>query len=116
MLLNIYIKDLAHDLRVEAGISLEDLLFYADDLLTLCDNEKQLEKCIEIIERWSKANGMTLNKKKSAIVVFSPRRKRNIPDLGEKILEVPIVKQYKYLGTILDSRLTLNPQLKHITK
>ena len=115
-LFNIFIEDLSDQLKEEAGISLEDLLFYADDLLTLCDTQEQLAKCIQVIEKWSKDNGMLLNKKKSAIVIFSSRRKRKIPDLGEQLLGIPIIKQYKYLGTILDSKLTLGPQMKHIKK
>ena len=35
-LFNIFIEDLSYELQDKAGISLEDLLFYADDLLTLC--------------------------------------------------------------------------------
>ena len=81
-LFNIFVEDLAETLQKETGIPLDDLLFYADDLLTLSSNQNQLKKCIQIIEEWSNANGMSLNKKKSAIVTFSGRRKRNIPDLG----------------------------------
>ncbi len=74
-LFNIFLEDLSDKLREKVGISLEDLLFYADDVLTLCDSTKQ----IEVIEDWSNRNGMSLNKKKSGIVIFANRKAKKIP-------------------------------------
>ena len=52
----------------------------------LCQTQAQLKKCIEIIEEWSKQNGMELNKKKSGILPFGPRKAGDIPFLRlEKI-------------------------------
>jgi hypothetical protein len=79
---------------------------------------------------------MELNKKKSGIVVFAPRLAKKIPlmkmhkykivkDGKERIIrewipnqnnisEIPIMTEYKYLGTYLDPKLTMRPQLRHI--
>ena len=52
---------------------------YADDILILCETQSQIRKCVQIIEEWSQQNGMELNKNKSGIVVFAPRRAKVIP-------------------------------------
>ena len=44
-------------------MSIDDTLLYADDILLLCQTHGQIERCIQIIEDWSKENGMELNKK-----------------------------------------------------
>jgi hypothetical protein len=154
-LFNIFIEDLATSLANEIGLSIQEVLFYADDILVLCQTPQQVRRCIWIIEKWSEENGMKLNKKKSGIVVFAPRKDRNIPFMkpvmkqtgkkeavvsdkkrdGEKKKRVkriirsvgrefvpaqgefegiPIVSRYKYLGTYLDSTLSMKKQLEFI--
>jgi len=133
-LFNIFIEDLVEKIARELNVSIEDILLYADDLLVLCKSQDQVRNCIKIIEEWSTENGMELNKGKSGIVVFAPRRAKKIPFMkvetqyakngktktrewvstGKVIAEIPIVAKYKYLGTYLDSKLTMNTQLTHI--
>src|SRR5688572_15561259 len=97
----------------------------------------QIKRCIDIIEQWSEQNGMTLNKQKSGIVVFAPRMARDVPlmvlekrkDEKDKdhiiadwipackdIQGVPIVSNYKYLGTLLDTKVTMKAQQKLIKR
>jgi len=141
-LFNIFIEDLSQKLEEKAGISMEDRLYYADDILLLTTSTEQLEKAIETVESWSTSNGMTLNKAKSGIVIFAHRRATKVPKM-EKITEenspgkekkrtkksrwvpkekekeiagVPICDKYKYLGTWLDPKLTCGPQIGHIKK
>jgi len=149
-LFNIYLEDLATKLKEEADIDLDDVLMYADDILTLCTSIEQMKKAILIIEEWSKENGMILNKKKSGIVVFAPRSSTHIPlmrlertmvtkvrkykskglDVEKRIesvhlkwvpavkdvLGIPVCERYKYLGTILTPKLSLDVQLKEIKR
>jgi urease gamma subunit len=135
-LFNIFIEDLVESLARELGMSIEDILLYADDILILCQTQEQITKCIQIVEKWSHLNGMELNKNKSGIVVFAPRRAKKIPlmkletekdidgnEIGkiwvpttEEICGVPIVTKYKYLGTYLDSKLTMELQNKCIKR
>ena len=115
-LFNIFIEDLADELKSKEGISLEDLLFYADDILIICSSPSQLKRCIEIVNNWASENGMKVNKQKSGVVVFTRRIKRKVPDLGSDVLGYPVVSSYKYLGTVLDSKLSLNSVLSHILK
>ena len=133
-LFNIFIEDLSTELQQKAQISLEDLMFYADDLLALCSSQAQLRKAIEIIKNWSKENGMVLNAKKSGIVVFANYLSQKIPFMkpdkqerkqGEPLIWIPSTKEfdgipictkYKYLGTWLDNKLSVQPQIDHIKK
>ena len=138
-LFNIFIEDLSLELKTKANLDLEDLLYYADDLMTLCTSIEQVKKAIKIIEEWSERNGMSLNKKKSGIVVFAKRRANKIPMMkilkevtkskkGKEVIKrkwipaqkeiegVPICEKYKYLGTILTPKLTCGEQIAHIRK
>jgi endonuclease/exonuclease/phosphatase family metal-dependent hydrolase len=135
-LFNIFIEDLVESIATELKISIEDILLYADDILILCQSQEQIIKCIQIIERWSYTNGMELNKNKSGILVFAPRRAKKIPlmklevekDIDGNVIEskwtttvtnicgVPIVTKYKYLGTYIDSKLTMNFQFECIER
>ena len=131
-LFDIFIEDLNDRLKLEADINLLDLLLYADDILVLCSSAAQLAKAINIIEDWCSANGMVLNKQKSAVIVFAPRRKKKIPFMSlikdsltgktewramrKDFNGIPILSSYKYLGTQLESRLSLTPQLAFIRR
>jgi hypothetical protein len=63
---------------------MEDIMMYADDILTLCTSVEQLKSCITLIEDWSKRNGMTLNKQKSGIISFASRKAIKIPMMKTK--------------------------------
>ena len=119
-LFNIFIEDLSHEISKELGISREDILLYADDILVLCTSLDQISRCIDIVDKWAKANGMELNKKKSGIVPFHNKKVQYVPfirytqdkkkedDKPARKLEitrkefkgVPIVEKYKYLGNL----------------
>ena len=129
-LFNIFIKDLSSDLREGGDANIEDLLFYADDILILCTSPNQVEK-------WCTQNGLKLNKDKSGIVVFADRRAQKIPKMELKNLQgntkkekalsdwtvsqksiqgIPLCKSYKYLGTFLTSKLSCGSQIGYIKK
>ena len=132
-LFDIYIEDLSTEI-LKASVNYEDILYYADDILILCTTPRQVEQCIKIIEDWSYANGMILNKNKSGVVVFGARSAKKIPKMQvlrdnnkaqnkiawtpteKHISGIPICSKYKYLGTWLDSKLSCGPQIAHIKK
>ena len=138
-LFNIYIEDLSEELKKHAMVDLQDILMYADDILILCMSTHQITQCIKIIEKWCVENGMSLNKNKSGIVVFAPRRATKVPlmkiektvklnkNKKEKVIRewtpaqtlidgIPICSKYKYLGTYLNCKLTCMPQIEYINK
>ncbi len=118
---NIFIEELSEELKKKTGLSLEDILYYADDLQVICSSIEQIRKIIRIISKWSEENGMQLNKKKLGIVILG-RRKNKLPMMkldkdksGKKgvnihhkwkvansfIEGIPVCEKYKYLDTIL---------------
>ena len=117
-LFNVYCQDLYERIRDEADVNEEDLLGYADDLLVICTSLSQLRRVIQIINCWSEENNLQLNSKKSGIVEFLSRvgNIRKILKVGESFEGIPVVSEYKYLGMWLDSKLTMDPQLKHILR
>jgi len=103
--------------EINSLISLEDIFGYADDILVLCEDVEQLKACIRIIENWSVKNSLIINKKKSAIVEFLPRKsKKTFLKSGDSFLNYPIVDKYKYLGCWLSSKLSLTEHTNHISK
>ena len=66
VLFDIYINDLIIDLD---KITFE-ILAYADDLCVLCQDKNKLLRAIRIIDKWSKENGINVNRKKSGIIVI----------------------------------------------
>ena len=100
LLFNIYIDDLICDLS-EVGYI---VLAYADDLATINRDDLQLLRVVNVTERWSRANMVKINYKKSGIMY-----------LGVCVTEVkvlfnfPVVEKYTYLGV------TINFQLNCIT-
>ena len=117
-LFNIYAEDLYYTLEKEADVNFKDLMGYADDLLVICTSLSQLRKAIKSIQRWSITNNLLLNSKKSGIIEFIPRSRTYPSSLktGSLFEGIPIVDEYKYLGLIIDKKLTCQPQLKHIEK
>ena len=114
-LFDIYLEPLLW--KLHEIIPLEDIFAYADDVLVICDDLEALKKCIQIMESWSDQNNMKINKNKSAILEFQQRRKKKtILKIGDTFMGYPIVNKYKYLGTWLDQKLTLDTQLQHIQK
>ena len=114
-LFDIYTESLL--LEINNLIPLDDIFAYADDILIICENLETLKKCIQIIEDWSNANNLKINKKKSAVLEFIHRKsKKQTLTIDEYFMEYPIVNQYKYLGTWLNQKLTLDTQIQHITK
>jgi len=68
-LFDIYTEDLLCKVE-QAGIDMEDIFAYADDILILCTSLSQLRMVIKLLREWSGENNLYLNEKKSAIVPF----------------------------------------------
>ena len=101
-LFNIYINDLINILE-EAGLN---PIAYADDLAVLCDGEDKLNEAINIIEAWGIENDISVNKKKSGLLVIQ----NNKIDV-ENIRGYPIKNWYKYLGVRIDYNLSPHTHL-----
>jgi hypothetical protein len=95
-----------------------EFITYADDtcILVSADSLEILNSKVEIamhqISQWFAANGMLLNVEKTNILHFQLRQNtENKLDIRLNNIEVPQVKEVRYLGFILDSGLTWSPHI-----
>lgn len=119
ILFTLFIDDIVE--CVTKGITVDGikikLLMYADDVVFLCESAEDLQKSINNLYAYCKRWNMTINLDKSKIMVF-----RNGGKISQKekwywesnIIE--IVNEYKYLGVILTSSLSMTKHLKQRLK
>ena len=107
MLFDLYINDLINELDKNSF----EVLAYADDLCVLCDGRNQLNNVIKIIDKWSKLNGINVNKNKSGIMILKN-------DIKEKdnIDGYPIIREYKYLGILINFKMNIQNHIGMIDK
>lgn len=76
ILFNCFINDLAIKIKaLGMGIDIEDgeklsILLFADDIVLLASNERDLQEMLNCLSNWCNENKMTINVKKSNIVHF----------------------------------------------
>ena len=101
----LYTNDLAHD---------SDKVFiqkYADDTVVvgLCDGEKDTEylKCVNDVNDWCKTNYLKLNVQKTKELIWDFRKsKQDREPVRINDMNVEVVPTYKYLGVIMDNKLS----------
>lgn len=96
---------------------------YADDLVILIQDQQidilggLLTEALLEVERWCLAEGLNVNPQKADLVIFTRKRKLGpLPEiyLAGKVL--PYKGSTKYLGIILDTKLTWNEHIANRTK
>ena len=115
-LFNIMINDLFDTVPPNISYSL-----FADDCAIWCtdsDSEHsipRLQQALDRIDHWSKKNGFIFSPTKSAVVTFTKNnRMREASDLHISGHVVPRLDSFKFLGVVLDSRLTMVKHVEHI--
>ena len=103
-LFNIYVNDLLE--KWNACTDRENVLAYADDTAVVFLSKEQLNKIIRTIEDWCINNKMELNRLKSGIIFLE-----NDNLVGTTFAGFPVVKNYKYLGYLINRELDPLPQL-----
>ena len=75
-----------------------------------------MQEALKCVEDWYREENLRVNPLKTALIVFT--RKREVKFTTPKLFdgELQVEKHVKYLGVILDSKLTWNNQLQHICK
>ena len=96
-----------------------DLILFADDsvISTTCKTEIIREEHQEMLseaETWFCSNKLTLNIKKTKSMVFKNKKKLKIPNpvMGKK--NIDFVKNFKYLGIVIDNNLTFSDHINKI--
>ena len=77
-------------------------LFWADDLVLLSLSESTLQKLVDILERYCKLWGLTINIKKTKIMIFN-KSGRLISPINDIILNgvpIEVTQTYCYLGIV----------------
>ena len=93
---------------------------YADDLVIIIKGKHEevisnlMQNALNLIWDWCTDSGLSINPSKTVIVPFTRRKKVAIvaPSLNGKKLE--LTTKVKYLGIILDQKLTWKPHLERI--
>ena len=99
---------------------------YADDcVLYLSGNNwrnirSRLQDDLECFEYWGELNNLHLNISKTKLLIAGSRSKLSkigiVSPLRIYENDIDVVKQYNYLGVILDSEMTLRPFFNHVKK
>jgi len=108
LLFNIYLDDLMKQLEAEKGIK---YAAYADDLYIYADNYQELKNGHQIVMKWCLENDMEVGENKTRCFTFiartAPKTKEN-----RHFGIAPFTNIQKYLGMMIDSRLTLQEFIK----
>ena len=91
---------------------------YADDSQFIVTGRKmedikyKLEKIIEKAERWYKSNSLMSNPTKTEVIIFTPTRQNNLPEItcyeNGKTFNLEARKELKILGIYIDCNMTWN--------
>jgi ribonuclease HI len=116
ILYNIYTYDLDKCIKTE-NIS---VLQYADDLLiynsgwSVDSISNTLTSCLNLLRSWLDKNNLSLSVSKSSIVLFSRMKIPPPISILYDNMPIPVVKETKFLGIILDSKLSGIPHCYYI--
>ncbi|VEN55699.1 unnamed protein product [Callosobruchus maculatus] len=122
------ISPLLWNLVVDELISLLDndghrTLGYADDLVILERGKfnstvrDKMQRALNAVTSWTLKEGLNVSPSKTSIIAFTRRKK--VEGLGPLQLlgnQIQLSGEVTYLGVVLDSKVTLNPQLKRVKK
>jgi ribonuclease HI len=100
--------------HVRGSLYVDDFLicYRSKDMRCL---ERQLQFCLNKIERWADENGFRFSKSKSVCMHFCHKRIPH-PDPELKIYDglIPVVEEAKFLGLIFDRKLTFKAHIKYL--
>lgn len=115
ILFNAYTADL-HDMfddPIKCIQYADDICLYSiQDTYSQCIT--QLRHVMYYLKEWLKRHGFTLSPQKSAILFFTRHRLSEDKAVTFSDIEIPITRQYKYLGVILDNKLTWSKHIEYL--
>ena len=104
-LFNIFLSDLQHiteKAECEPVQITDDLnlgcLIWADDLLLLSKSEAGLKNMLSALNSYTEKNGMTLNVKKTKVMIFNKGGRHIRRDIRFGNVKLETTRKYKYLG------------------
>ena len=102
--------------------SLLDIMFADDTNLflvekRLCDLESVMNIELSKISKWIQVNKLSLNVGKTNFMLFSGRRQvPSIPNIKMNDVEIKCIRKSKFLGIIIDDKLTWIHHIDHVCK
>ena len=112
-LFNIFIDDICN---LRPG----KCILFADDAVFYVSNENFAE-CVNMINElivnlsgWVRNNRLTINVSKTKLMLFSPKHIENLPALYYNGEQIQWVKSIKYLGMLIDNRLSFVPHVEAV--
>ena len=118
-LFNVKLNGIAKELTrgVECSLYVDDfvIFFRSKSVLGI---QRQLQRSINNIVKWTISNGFTVSPNKTVAMRFCNCKKRDCYDpelkLGDTCIE--FVKEHKFLGLIWDPKLTFKPHIEYLRK
>ena len=104
-LFNVYAESLLEDLEMK-GWNVDDLFGFADDHLIINLTKGTLRKAITLVREWCTEANIKLNPDKSGVLEVCPKGASATMLVGRKFEGIPVVQEYKYLGLILDGKIS----------
>ena len=98
---------------VDCSLNVDDFLicYRSKHMHTI---ERQLQQCLNKIQKWALRNGFKFSKTKTQCMHFGqPRGLHNDPVLKLDGVDIPVVDQYKFCGVIFDKKLSFIPHINY---
>ena len=79
--------------------------------------ERQIQRCLNGIQKWADENGFQFSQSKTVCMHFSQLRSANAdpdPDLKMYDVSIPVVNEFKFLGLIFDKKLTFKQHIRYL--
>jgi len=141
ILFNIFMGELSSQTWMMKGVNFKgdnlNHLFYADDAVFFADNAAQLQKIIDTVNKVCLDWGLSINAKKSAVMIAERPKGKSAASLddgdaeeskrepkfhlhavheGDEDREITTVDDYEYLGVFIDKHGTWNKQFEALAK
>ncbi len=91
------------------------ILLFADDIALFSYSASGLQKQLDILSSFCAKRGLTVNVKKTKILVFEPR-KSSIPSFFFNGDIIEQVDEFKYLGVMMHCTKGLSPAIEYLCK
>jgi ribosomal protein L20 len=97
------------------------IIKYADDIALLeflnLSTASNMQEELNSVAEWCHTNKLIINVSKTKEMVLSNKRSNPMPPpISLESKEVERVSEYKYLGTVIDEKLTFHPNTKYIVQ
>jgi hypothetical protein len=111
LLFSIYVND------IHKACNIPETMLFADDtalLFTGDISEETINNSLDRFYKWLKLNKLTLNCTKTKYMLFSKRQHPSLPALLMNGIELEKVSSIKYLGVIIDDKLSFNEHINSV--